>query len=176
MLCVMKNCQASSERFNLHLSVDTSSSTSSWDMVDHRACIRIRSSSSPKSESLSAYSFALVFRDWGMIGITVPQSHIWSDIFLSFLNVTASSSELLLSSALNLHNRHWNRVPFVVQWISGENLRSREDGWCFGSVGLRGLRLHLGVTIRSPSPLGNCPWCVSKSKLKNKVYPTVQVF
>ena len=107
-------------------------------MVDYRACIRIRSSSSPKSESLSAYSFALVFSDWGMIGITVPPSHNWSDIFLSFLNVTASSSELLLSSALNLHNRHWNRVLFVVQWFSGENLRSREDGCALAQLVFEG--------------------------------------
>ena len=56
---------------------------------------------------------------------SVPPSPIGSNIFpfLSISKVTASSSELLLSSVLNLHNRHWNRVPFVVQWISGENLR-----------------------------------------------------
>ena len=59
-----------------------------------------------------------------MIGITVPPRHIWSDIFLflSISKVAASSSELLLSSVLNFHNRHRNHVPFVVQWISGENL------------------------------------------------------
>ena len=144
--------------FNFHLSVDSSSSLSSWDKFDYRALEydpRHRLSESLSVYSMSIHSFVLVVGRLQVIGgwsewqvfLRVPFGLIFSSSSPFWKSkISASSSESLLFSVLKPSSSSLGspplRFPVDRRWEFAKTCR--KDGYCSEPLGLLGLRLSLG--------------------------------
>ena len=149
-----------------------------WDIAI--IVCRVRSSSSPKSESLSAYSFSgpaegrhRVIGRW----LNDRRSPVWSDIF-HFLSVIRVIFRVVVNLGIETTSSSLI-VLFAVLWIKDENLRR---SWCaentdvtLGPLVFECCAYFLeSITNRSPSPWGTGHDVLvnRNSKIKKAYHPS----